>query len=386
MKLGIERLIDERLDLLEGKRVGLLIHMASVDSSGNHTLDRLAKAGVNIKALFGPEHGVATKAQDMEPVASRADVETHIPVYSLYGDSFESLSPTQEMLDDIDVLVIDLQDVGSRYYTYIWTAALCMKECTKLGKPVIVCDRPNPLGGVAVEGVLPKDKYLSFVGLHPLPVRHGMTIGEITRYVNDQFKFGCNLTVIEMEGWNREMLWPDTGLNWVNPSPNMCSFNAALVYPGMCLIEGTNVSEGRGTDTPFDIIGAPFIDSEELIETLSVLNLPGVHGAPTSFIPTRQKHMGVMCNGVRWVIEDNNQFKPFLTGLAIIWAIHKLYKDDGFAWRTQPYEFVTDIPAIDLLTGSDEFRKSIDGDFDAIRKLADEPEAFKTKRQEYLIY
>jgi uncharacterized protein YbbC (DUF1343 family) len=360
--------------------------MASVDSSGNHTLDRLAKAGVNITALFGPEHGVSTKAQDMEPVASRVDVETHIPVYSLYGGSLESLSPTEEMLEDIDVLVIDLQDIGSRYYTYIWTAALCMKECAKVGRPVIVCDRPNPLGGVAIEGLLPQKKYLSFVGLYPLPVRHGMTIGEVSRYVNDQFKFGCDLTVIEMEGWNREMLWPDTGLDWVNPSPNMRSFNAALVYPGMCLIEGTNVSEGRGTDTPFDIIGAPFIDSEELIETISTLDLPGVHGAPTSFIPIRQKHMGAMCNGIRWVVEDNNLFRPYLTGLAVIWAIHKLYKNDGFAWRTEAYEFVTDIPAIDLLTGSDEFRNSIDIDFDSIRKLADEPRSFLETRKKFLMY
>ncbi len=386
MKLGIERLIEDRLDLIRDKRVGVLIHPASVDAAGRHTLDQLAAAKITITALFGPEHGLSGSAQDMEPVTSRVDVATHLSIYSLYGDTIASLSPTDEMLADFDVLIVDLQDIGSRYYTYIWTTALCMKACAKAGKQVIVCDRPNPLGGIEMEGELPQKGFTSFVGLYPLPVRHGMTIGEIARYVNEEFKLGCNLNVIEMEGWHREMLWPDTKLAWVDPSPNMQSFNAALVYPGMCLIEGTNVSEGRGTDTPFDIIGAPFIDSEELIDEMATLELPGVHAAPTSFIPTRQKHLGQMCNGVRWVVEDVHAFKPYLTGLGLIWALNKLYKDRGFAWRTEPYEFVTDIPAIDLLTGSDTFRTGIDGNFNKLKHLTNVPKDFLETRKKYVLY
>lgn len=386
MKLGIDILVEKRFDILKNKRVGTLLHQASVDSHGNHALDLLAKAGADITAIFGPEHGLETKAQDMEAVASRVDAETHIPVYSLYGDSFESLSPTLKMLEDIDVLVVDLQDIGSRYYTYIWTAALAMKACANAGKMVIICDRPNPLSGEVVEGALPKDSFLSFVGLYPLPIRHGMTIGEISRYVNEEFKLGCDLTVIPMEGWQRNDLWPDTKLAWANPSPNMRSFNAEILYPGMCLVEGTNMSEGRGTDTPFEIVGAPYVDSEELIETMNILDLPGVHAAPTSFIPTMQKHMGSMCNGVRWVVEDVKTFKPYLTGLAFVWAAHKLYKDAGFKWRTETYEFVDDIPAIDLLTGSDEFRSGIDNDFAALATLAAEPAEFLATRKKYLLY
>jgi len=383
MKLGIEKL---GTDLLKGRRIGLLIHAASIDSNGQHTLDGLVKAGLNISVLFGPEHGIATRAQDMEPVPSRVDVESHIPVYSLYGDSFESLSPTAEMLEDIDVLLIDLQDIGSRYYTYIWTTALCMKACAELKKEVIVCDRPNPLGGIVVEGLPQKEGYESFVGLYPLPVRHGMTIGEIATYVNEEYKIGCELTVIQMEGWNRDHLWPKLKLPWTNPSPNMRSFNAELLYPGMCLIEGTNASEGRGTETPFDIIGAPFLDSDELTEVLDSLGLPGIHSAPTTFIPGNQKHAGRICHGIRWVVEDSKEFQPYLTGLALIWAMNKLYKNDGFAWRTEPYEFVTDIPAIDLLTGSDEFRLNIEKPFDKLKYLADVPDEFLNIRKKYLLY
>jgi uncharacterized protein YbbC (DUF1343 family) len=386
MKLGIDILSEKQFGILKNKRVGLLAHRASVDSRGDHALDLLAKTGVDIGALFGPEHGLETKAQDMEPVASRVDIETHIPVHSLYGDSFESLSPDPEMLEGIDVLLVDLQDVGSRYYTYVWTTALCMKACAKAGKPVLVCDRPNPLGGEVVEGPLPKERFLSFVGLYPLPIRHGMTIGEIARYVNEEYDIGCDLTVVSMEGWKRGTMWPDTGLEWINPSPNMRSFNAEILYPGMCLVEGTNMSEGRGTDTPFEIVGAPFIDSEELIETLNVLDLPGVRAAPTSFIPTMQKHTGSMCNGVRWIVNDVAAFKPYLNGLAFVWATHKLYKDMGFKWRTEPYEFVDDIPAIDLLTGSDEFRKRIDEDFAALVPLAAAPAEFMKTREKYLLY
>ena len=384
MQLGIENLIQNNLSLIEGKRIGLLAHPASVDSKGTHTLDLLKNAGAQITTLFGPEHGVKGLAQDMEAITS--DAEGNLPTYSLYGNSFESLSPSRDVLENIDVLVVDLQDIGSRYYTYIWTTALCMKACAAVGKKVIVCDRPNPLGGSVVEGMPQKEGFESFVGLYQLPVRHGMTIGEIMRYVNDMYSIGCNLDVIPMEGWSRDTLWPDLGLKWINPSPNMRSFEAALLYPGMCLIEGTNLSEGRGTDTPFEIIGAPFINAEKLVEAFATLELPGIIAEPASFMPTMQKHPSKTCQGIKWRITDIQKFKPYQTGLAIIWIINQLYKDKGFEWRTERYEFVDDIPAIDLLTGSDYFRAHIDGELDEITALANGTAVFEPTRRKYLMY
>jgi uncharacterized protein YbbC (DUF1343 family) len=389
MKLGIDRLCTELKELMKDKRIGLLAHQASVDSSGRYTVDLFTNdSDVNLVALFGPEHGIASKAQDMEAVEN-VSVPHHtknITVYSLYGSSFKSLSPTEEMLSNIDLLVIDLQDVGSRYYTYIWTTILSLKACAKANKKVIVLDRPNPINGVDIEGELQHAGFESFVGLYPLPVRHGMTIGEIARFINEEYQIGCDLHVIEMEGWKREWFWRDTHLEWINPSPNMRSFNAALLYPGMCLLEGTNISEGRGTDTPFEIVGAPYIDSEELLRELEMMQLPGVRAAPTSFIPVRQKWMGNICQGVRWAITDERIFKPYMTGLAYLWVVNKLYKEKGFAWRTEPYEFVSDKPAIDLLTGSSYFRENIDHDFVSLIPLFKISNEFSEKRQEFLLY
>jgi len=390
MKLGIEKLVSDERKLLKNKRIGLLAHQASIDASGSHTVDLLADdLELNLVALFGPEHGIATKAQDMEAVESIAlpYSDGRMPVYSLYGSTFESLTPTKDMLSGIDILVVDLQDVGARYYTYIWTMALCMKACAENGKAVIVLDRPNPINGVDVEGAMQEAGFESFVGLYSLPVRHGMTMGEIARYLNEEYRIGCELRVVRMEGWQREWFWRDTKLNWVNPSPNMRSFNAALLYPGMCLVEGSNLSEGRGADTPFEVVGAPYIDSAELISEIEKMNIPGVRATPTSFIPVRQKWMGKICHGVRWAITDEGIFKPYLTGIAFLWAVHRLYKDTGFSWRTKPYEFVSDKPAIDLLTGSSYFRENIDTkEFLSFRPLLKIPEEFREKRQRALLY
>lgn len=389
MKLGIDILLTKERHLIEGRKVGVLAHQASIDSACAHTVDTFgSENGVQLVALFGPEHGIATKAEDMEPVASFdfPDFKRKLPVYSLYGESFESLSPTDKMLSDIDVLVIDLQDIGSRYYTYIWTAVLCMKACAKKKKAVIVLDRPNPVNGVDVEGVSQEKGFESFVGIYPLPVRHGMTIGEIARYINDEYKLGCDLHILKMEGWNREWFWRDTNLKWIDPSPNMRSFNAALLYPGMCLIEGTNMSEGRGTDTPFEIAGAPYIDSGKLLSEIEKMKLPGIAAAPTSFIPVRQKWTGATCNGVRWMITDEKTFRPYLTGLAFIWAVNRLYKNEGFAWRTEKYEFVSDKPAIDLLTGSAFFRENINCDFDSLLQLSIPQKEFLERRNKVLLY
>lgn len=388
MRLGIDVLLDEERDLLKGKRVGILAHAASVDADGLHTVDRIAnRGGGEVVALFGPEHGIATKAEDMEPVESRDDPANDIPVHSLYGKTLDSLKPTPEMLRDLDVLVVDLQDIGSRYYTYVWTACLCAEACAEGKKRIIVCDRPNPIGGTLVEGGAIEEGFESFVGLFSVPVRHGMTIGEIVRHVSSRQGGGGDVTVALMEGWEQRMHWRDTGLPWVNPSPNMRSYSAAILYPGMCLLEGTNCSEGRGTDTPFEIVGAPYIDSDELIDAFSALGLPGIHAAPTSFIPTRQKWHGRFCNGVRWVVEDVQAFRPYLTGLAFVWLLKKMYGGRGFELRTAPYEFVTNRPAIDLLTGSAAFREGISAhSLGDLRRFAATPKGMLDEREGALLY
>ncbi len=388
MHTGIDILLERRRDLIDGKRIGLLANAASMTSAGRHSLDVLASDGaVEISALFGPEHGFNTKAQDMEAVESHDDPTSGIPVFSLYGASVDSLKPTQEMMGRIDVLVCDLQDIGSRYYTYVWTACLCMEACAEAGKKMIVCDRPNPIGGDLVEGPGIEGGFESFVGLESVPNRHGLTLGEIVQFVNGRDKTEANLEVIKMEGWRRGMRWADTGLAWVNPSPNMRSYTAALVYPGMCLIEATNISEGRGTDTPFEIVGAPFFNSEEFIAEFEALGLPGVHAAPTAFIPTMQKWTGSMCNGVRWVVSDERAFRPYLTGLAFVWLAYRLYKDRGFEWRAAPYEFVTERPAIDLLTGAPTFRELIDEiSLEELERLSETPAEMMEERRRALIY
>ncbi|MBN1282806.1 MAG: DUF1343 domain-containing protein [Proteobacteria bacterium] len=388
MLLGIEALIKDRPELIEGKRAGLLAHAASVDAAGRHTLDRLANdGGATIAALFGPEHGFATKAEDMEAVESHAYAASNVPVHSLYGKDLDSLKPTPEMLKGIDALIVDLQDIGSRYYTYIWTTALCMEACAEAKKPIVVCDRPNPIGGELVEGPGIDEGYQSFVGLFPIPVRHGMTIGEIVQLMNDQGGMGCDLSVVPMQGWRRDMRWAEAGLPWVNPSPNMRSYTAALLYPGMCLVEATNISEGRGTDTPFEVAGAPYMDTDELMEAFNALSLPGVSAAPTSFIPTRQKWANRLCHGVRFVVSDEKGFRPYLAGLAFIWLCHRLYRGKGFEWRNDPYEFVTNRPAIDLLTGSSAFREAIDGlSLDTIEVLAKTPYELIEMRRSALLY
>ncbi|MFH0800650.1 MAG: DUF1343 domain-containing protein [Pseudomonadota bacterium] len=387
MRLGIDVLMDSRLEFLKGRRIGVLAHAASLNAEGLHAVDRIARGGGKMAALFGPEHGLLTMAQDMEAVSSAVDPSSGIQIHSLYGATLDSLKPTAAMLEGIDVLVVDLQDVGSRYYTYVWTASLCAEACAEAGKQVVVCDRPNPIGGTRVEGGGIEEDFESFVGLHSLPVRHGMTIGEIVQLMNNRAGIGANLTVVPMEGWRRDMSWTDTGIPWTNPSPNMCSYTAALLYPGMCLIEGTNISEGRGTDTPFEIVGAPYIDSEEIIEAFGALKLPGVRVAPSSFIPTRQKWKSLICNGVRWIISDVGAFEPYLTGLAFLWLVNKLYKGRGFEWRHEPYEFVTNRPAIDLLTGSSKFREGIDAlSLDDLKSMCKTPANLLSERKVHLLY
>lgn len=388
VKLGIDILLSQRRDLIEGCRIGILANAASIGSGGKNAIVQLCSDKAwRVTAIFGPEHGVQTMAEDMEPVVTSMDPTTGIPIYSLYGKNMDSLRPTAEMLKDIDVLVVDLQDVGSRYYTYIWTAVLCMEACRASGKKIVVCDRPNPIGGALIEGPAIEPGLSSFVGLHSLPVRHAMTIGEIVQLVNDREKIGADITVVRTDGWSRGMDWPDTGLIWHNPSPNMRSYEAALLYPGMCLIEGTNLSEGRGTPSPFEIVGAPFIKSKELCDEFNTLGLSGIFAEPVSFLPTHQKWTGRQCSGVRWKITDAKSFRPYLAGLAFIWLINRTYRGHGFEWRTMPYEFVTDKPAIDLLTGSVYFRENIDGlSLDKIAESTQTPQHLIDERARHLLY
>jgi uncharacterized protein YbbC (DUF1343 family) len=394
---GIEVLASERLNLVRGRRVGVLCHPASVAPDLTHVVDRLLAAGVTPRRLFGPEHGVRGEAQDMVGVDGERDRRTGIPVTSLYGDSFESLSPPSEALADVDVLLVDLQDIGSRYYTYVWTMALAMAAAARAGVQVIVLDRPNPLGGVAMEGGGVDPDAESFVGLASVPVRHGMTIGEIACLIDAGLPWGgprfarplgCDLEVVTMKGWRRKDAFESSGLPWVMPSPNMPTVDTAFVYPGLCLIEGTNVSEGRGTTRPFEIIGAPFIDGYQLAERLSRYDLPGVRFRPLSFRPTFHKHAGRSCGGIQLHVVDRTTFRPYRTGVAILRELYAL-GGDGFAWRTDAYEFVSHRPAIDLLTGGDAVRLGIERGLPPEEIFATwlpAERAFEDRRHPHLLY
>ena len=397
VQTGLEVLLGEKLDLLAGRQVGVLCHSASVDRRLAHVVDALAAANVRLTRLFGPEHGIRGEAQDMVGVRGEPDGPTGIPVTSLYGDSIDSLTPTAESLADIDVLVVDLQDVGARYYTFIWSMALCMQAAARAGVSVVVLDRPNPIGGVLVEGGEVEAQAESFVGLGSIPVRHGLTIGEVARLVAAGIAWGSerfarpmdlDLHIVAMRGWQRSDEFGVTGLPWVLPSPNMPTPDTALVYPGLCLIEGTNVSEGRGTTRPFELIGAPFVDGYRLAERLERDRLPGVGFRPLTFRPTFHKFAGQVCGGVQVHIADRGAFRPYLTGVAMLRALFSL-GGGAFAWRTERYEFVSDRPAVDLLTGGDAVRKGIESgaNLDDLRATWSAAEtAFAERRRGCLIY
>lgn len=357
VRTGLDRITDgdsKTTRLVAGRRIGLLAHAASVDRGYRHALEVVREAGAEIAALFGPEHGFSGTAQDMVGVGTRAADE--IPVYSLYGDDASDLSPDPSWLKDLDALVIDLQDVGSRYYTYVWTAALAMKAAAAVGTEVIVLDRPNPLGGVRVEGEPQRDGYLSFVGLYPVAVRHGLTIGELLLWVRDREGLDRDaLHVVPLDGWKRGMSFADTGLPWVMPSPNMPTLDTALVYPGGCLVEGTTLSEGRGTTRPFELWGGPGLN----VRTLLDLDLHGVTLRPVEFSPTFQKHAGTVCRGVQVHVTDPWVFRPYEAYVRMLQAVLPGL-DPAARWRTEVYEFVSDRPAIDLLTGGPELRNAVD--------------------------
>lgn len=372
---------------LRGRRVGLLMNPTAVDAELRHALDLLSPQ-VSITALFGPEHGVTGAAQDMIAVDDAAGASAGIPEFSLYGATEESLTPTPEMLEHVDVIVYDIQDIGSRYYTFVWTMVLAMRAAAKAGKSFVVLDRPNPIGGALVEGGAIEPGYESFVGLLSVANRHGLTAGEIAKWRAGVEKLDLDLAVIPMRGWRRDLAYAETGLPWVMPSPNMPTVDTALVYPGMCLVEGTELSEARGTTRPFELSGAPWLHPGKLAASLEAMALPGCRFRPATYLPTFQKHAGKPTHGVQLHVTDPLAFRPYRTGVAFL----KACRDQApaqFAWRTRAYEFVDKIPAIDLLCGSAAVREGIDAGA-SLDELAatweTEEKAYAEWRRELLMY
>jgi uncharacterized protein YbbC (DUF1343 family) len=367
----------------------LVTHPAAVDGQARHILDRLAEApGVHLASLFGPEHGLMGEAQDLIGVAGGTDPGSGLRIHSLYGDTIESLTPTEEQLRGLDALVIDLQDVGSRYYTFQATMLFCLEAAARQKLRVLVLDRPNPLGGAIVEGPLLRSGYESFVGIHPLVTRHGMTIGELARLYQAERNLSVELEVIPCEGWRRDWDFDQTGLPWVLPSPNMPTLDTAFVYPGQCLLEGTNLSEGRGTTRPFELCGAPWIDARKLCRRLQDEAWPGVLFRPASFKPTFQKFAGQTCAGIQLHVTDRQAFQPVRVGLAVLVAFRDL-SGDAFDWRRKTYEFVSDRLAIDLLFGSERERQALEAGMpvnDICGAWEAEEAAFRQRRQLYLLY
>jgi len=385
VQLGCERLLAS--STLDGKRVGVVCNPASVDGQLRHVADLFAeRPAVTLAALFGPQHGFRSDVQDnMIETGHGQDCTRRVPVYSLYSETRE---PTAAMLVNLDALVIDLQDVGSRIYTFIYTMANCLVAARKNGLKAFVCDRPNPIGGVAVEGPMLIRGYESFVGLYPIPMRHGMTIGELAQLFNAEFGIGAELEVTRMDGWRREMYFDETGLPWVIPSPNMPTLDSAIVYPGTVLFEGTNLSEGRGTTRPFEIVGAPWPIAERFAETMNRARLPGVHFRPAVFEPTFQKHAKKTCAGCQIHVLDRQTFRPVETGVALI-AAFRAAGPDQFEWRNPPYEYEHDKMPIDILAGSSELREQINRGLDPRAIAASwtpSVDAFIKARERYLLY
>lgn len=387
MKLGLEVLLEKRLDLLDGRRVGLIVNPASVNSRLEPTIDLFHRnPAISLAALFGPQHGIRGHTQDnMIEWTSFRDERTGLPAFSLYG---ETRIPTAEMLSSTDVLVFDVADIGTRVYTFAYTMALAMQAARDQAKRFIVLDRPNPIGGTLIEGNILDSSYSSFVGMFAIPMRHGMTVGELALMFNREFGIGCDLEVVSMQGWRREMWYDETGLPWVMPSPNMPTIDTAMVYPGTVLLEGTNISEGRGTTRPFEIIGAPYADPYQLSAELGGYSLPGVFFRPLYFQPTFNKYAGDLCGGLQIHVTDRLTFRPVVTGVAIVRAMRHLYPA-SFEWKQPPYEYVFDKLPFDVIAGESTLRDQIErgkslGEIEA--SWSDGLESFRRTRQKYLSY
>ncbi|MFB6264267.1 MAG: exo-beta-N-acetylmuramidase NamZ domain-containing protein [Bradymonadaceae bacterium] len=390
VRTGLERLLDspERLATLRDARVGLLVNPTSVTAELDHAIDAMVGRDVEVVRLFAPEHGVRSQAQDMETVEQRRDPVSGLPVVSLYQEDRDSLKPPASVLEDLDILVADLQDVGARYYTYATTIGLAMDACGEAGVEVWVLDRPNPIGGVCVEGNTVEPEMRSFVGSQPIANRHGMTLGELARYFDRFGGWECELDVVQMEGWRRSMWYDETGLPWVLPSPNMPSLSTAAVYPGQCLLEGTLLSEGRGTTRPFEFVGAPYAEARDVTERLRGYDLPGVGFRSHAFRPMFQKHAGEACGGVQLHVRDRRSFRALRTGYAVVQTFARLHPD-AFEWREEIYEFVDDRLAFDLLTGDPDVRHALEEGVsprDLVESHRKDRADFEEKRESCLLY
>ncbi|MGI8691087.1 MAG: exo-beta-N-acetylmuramidase NamZ family protein [Thermomicrobiales bacterium] len=387
MRLGLEVLLDDPQSILGDARVGLICHPASVDHRYRHAADLFhAHPDINLTTLFGPQHGIGGQTQDdMIEWEGFTDARTGLPVYSLYG---ARRKPTAAMLAETDVLVVDLQDVGTRIYTFVSTMALAMEAAREAGKRVVVLDRPNPINGVRMGGNLLEPGHESFVGMYPLPTRHGMTIGELAMMFNEEFGIGCDLTVVPMDGWRRALWHDDTDAPWVFPSPNMPTLDTATVFPGAVHIEGTTLSEGRGTTRPFELIGAPHVDPHGLAAALERENLPGVIFRACFFEPTFQKHAREICGGVQLHVTDRDRFPAVLAGIAVFRAI--IQQDPSVpVWKEPPYEYVHDRLPFDVIAGTQTLREQLTEQAPLTDIAADwEPglAAFAEQRRPYLRY
>lgn len=384
---GLEVLLEQRKDLIHRKRLGLICNQTAVDHALTHLADHLYDlSDVRLMTLMGPQHGIRGETQDnMIEWQDYVDSATGLPVYSLYSSTRK---PTPRMLDGLDTVLFDIQDVGTRVYTYIYTMSLAMEACRESDVEFMVLDRPNPINGIDMEGPVLKREFSSFVGLHPLPMRHGMTVGELALYFNQEIGIGCRLRVVPMKGWRRSMFFDETGLPWVMPSPNMPTVDTALVYPGTVLFEGTSLSEGRGTTRPFEVTGAPWIDPRQLTRSLREFDLPGTRFRPVYAIPTFHKWSGEMIGGVQIHVTERRIFQPFRTALALLRSYREA-APQRFDWRPPPYEYEAEKLPFDILCGTDRVRAWLESTSDLSTGeaiWASELEAFRQVRKKYLLY
>jgi len=387
VETGLERFIAAPPAWIFGQRLGLLCNPASADREFRHARELIhGRFPGKLRALYSPQHGFFAEKQDnMIESDHTADPALDIPVFSLYG---ETRVPTAEMFDPIDTLIIDLQDAGTRVYTFIYTASYCLEAAKKFGKKILVLDRPNPAGGTAVEGNCLSPEYASFVGRFPIPMRHGLTVGEILRLFNEFYGIGCDFEIIPMKGWRREMFFRDTRLPWIAPSPNLPTPESAMVYPGQVLWEGTNISEGRGTAQPFEIFGAPFLDTEKILSMLGGNRVPGAILRPLAFEPTSNKWKGLLCRGFQIHVTDTHQYRPYITTLRLLGIIRFLHRG-SFEWKLPPYEYEFEKLPIDLILGSSEIRRRLEN-FDDIEDIeaswSDELHAFAETSRKFHLY